>query len=78
MPAKSGEVSANWFVDSLPKAFHYVSTSRFRIMQDRLYAWGFGTFKETVNVDHVDSGFGLDPAEKRFRENHILPASEPE
>jgi hypothetical protein len=65
-------------VDSLPEAFDLVSTSRFRIVQDRLYRWGFGSFKETVNVDHVDSGFGLDPAEKPFRENHILPASEPE
>jgi hypothetical protein len=78
MPAKSWEVSANRFVDSLREAFHFVSMSRFRIMRDRLYGWGFGSFKETVNVDHIDSGFGLDPAEKAFRENHILPASEPE
>ena len=78
MPAKPGEVSANRLVDSLPEAFHFVSMSRFRIMQDRLDVWGFGSFKETVNVDHVDSGFGLDPAEKPFRENHILPVSEPQ
>ena len=78
MPAESGEVSANRFVDPLPKPFHFVSMSRFRIMQDRLYGLGFGSFKETVNVDHVDSGFGLDPAEKPFRENHILPITEPE
>jgi hypothetical protein len=78
MPAKSGEISANRFVNSLPEAFHFVSTSRFGIMQDRLYGWSFGSFKETVNVDHVDSGFGLNPAEKPFRENHILEVSEPE
>jgi hypothetical protein len=78
MPANSGEVCANRFVDSLPEAFQLVSTSRFRIMQDRLYGWGFRSFKETVNVDHVDSGFGLDPAEKPFRENHILLVSEPQ
>jgi hypothetical protein len=78
MPAESGEVSANRFVDSLPEAFHFVSTSRFRIMQDCLCGLGFGSFKETVNVDHVDSGFGLDPAEKPFRENHILRATEPQ
>src|SRR5215469_12405593 len=32
--------------------------------------------KKTVNVDHVDSGVGLDPAEKPFRKNHILIATE--
>jgi len=78
MPAEPGEVSTNRFVDPLPAAFHFVSMSRFRIMQDRLYGLGFGSFKETVNVDHVDSGFGLDSAEEPFRENHIPMITEPE
>jgi hypothetical protein len=78
MLANFGNVSANRFVDSLPEAFDLVSMSRFRIVQNRLYGCGFGSFKETVNIDHVDPGFGLDPAEKPFRENHILKVSKPQ
>jgi hypothetical protein len=38
---------------------------------------GFDSIKEIVNIDHVDSGLGANPAQKLLRENLVFEVSEP-
>src|SRR5208282_5716914 len=74
--AKHGKCFANRLVDTLPTALHLIPMSCFRIVQDHLHRWGFGSIKEIVNIDHVDLGLGADSAEKLLCENHVLIVTE--
>jgi len=78
IPAKRGKSFANRLVDSLPEALRLVSILGFWIVQDRLRGRGLPLRKKIVNIDHIDLGMGLNPAQNPLYEDYVLEVTETE